>query len=121
VFRSYQSRNVARPRSEAQVEGGQNQPRPNVASTSQHVTQIVVKRIQEVDLTLEEDEEGMSRDQTAGNAGSLSHVASRIRQEEAVIAQTELEKKEAEEKIQRLDQEIRARRSKVKIWRELLG
>jgi len=48
-------------------------------------------------------------------------VANRIRPEEALIAERELERNEAEAKVQRLNQEIRDRKLKVEIWKELLG
>jgi len=69
------------------------------------------------------------QDQSVDNCASLRaqnvDVGSRIRQEEALIAEEELEiekiKKEAEEKIQSLNQAIRTRKSKGEIRKELLS
>jgi len=67
-----------------------------------------------------------AQDLNVGNEASLQlqqvDVASLIRQEDATITEIKLEvqkiKKEAEERIQRLEQEICARESKLENWKE---
>jgi len=77
-----------------QVKGGQNEPRPRVASASQE------------ELKLKQQ------------------VAKRLGREVALILEEELEleqiKREAEEKVQNLNERIRTRQSKVGILSELL-